>query len=110
MNEAITIKIYNEKGEVTKEASAKPLDLRFGSVRKIMEILNIETAGDTYDLLKTVYNAWDEVTGVLGECYPEITPEEWDNVRMKELLPAIVGIVKAALAEIVKIPTDKKNA
>lgn len=110
MNEEIKIRIYDDKGAVSKEVSARPLDLKFGSIRKLMQILNIEKAGNTYDLFKVVYEAWDEITGILGECFPEITPEEWDGVKIKELMPAIVQIARDTLSDIMTIPTDKKNA
>lgn len=105
----IKINIYNENGEVTKTAEAKALDLRFGSIRKMMELLKIEEAGNTYDLMRTVYSAWDELTGILGECFPEVNPEEWDNVKVNELLPAIVQIVKESFAAMLTIPTEKNE-
>lgn len=106
----IKISIYNDAGEVTKEVTAKALDLRFGSIRRLMELLNIEKVGNTYDLLKTVYSVWDDLVDILGECFPDVTREEWDNVKVNELLPAIVDILKAAFVEMMTIPTDKKNA
>lgn len=108
-SERIEIKIYNEKGEVTKTAAAKALDLRFGSVRKIMELLKVEEAGTTLDLMKTVYSAWDELTGILGECFPEINPDEWDSVKVNELLPAIIKIIKESFAAMLTIPTEKNE-
>ena len=35
--------------------------------------------------------------------------EDWDGVEINELLPAVVEIVKAAVAEINKIPGDEKK-
>ena len=105
----IKINIYNEKGEVTKAAEAKALDLRFGSIRKIMELLKIEEAGNTYDLLRTIYGVWDELTGILSECFPEIKPEEWDGVKMNELLPAVALIAKESFAAMLTIPTEKNE-
>ena len=106
----IKIKIYNNKGEVTKEETAQPLNLRFGTVRRLMELLNIENAVDTGDLIKTVYAAWDDVREILGECFPNVTADEWENVRVNELFPVIILIIKATFSEMMKIPTDRKNA
>jgi hypothetical protein len=106
----IKIKIYDDNGAVTKEVTAQALDLRFGSIRRLMELLNIDKVGNTYDLLKTVYNVWDDLIDILGECFPDVEESEWENVKVNELLPAIVNILKAAFVEMMTIPTDKKNA
>lgn len=108
-NKEITIHIYDSKGEVAKESTARPFDLRFGSIRKMMQLLKIESITDTYEMMKTVLDVWEELTGILGECFPDITPDEWDGVKVNELMPVIVQIMRAAFSEMLTIPTDKKN-
>ena len=97
-SEEIKITIYNNKGEAVRESTAQTFDLRMGSIRKVME------------LLKVVLSVWDELTGILGECFPDITAEEWDGVKVKEIMPVIVQIMKFAFSEMLTIPADKKNA
>lgn len=105
----IKINIYDSTGEVVKEATARPLDLRFGSIRKLMQLLKIESITDTFEMMKTVLDVWDELTGILSECFPDIAPDEWDGVKVNELMPVIVQIMRAAFYEMLTIPTDKKN-
>jgi hypothetical protein len=105
----ITIKVYGKDGQVTKTSSAKPLDLRFGSIRRVMEVLKIEDTKNTYEMLRTVYEVWDELTEILGECFPDITREEWDSVKVNELIPAIIRIVKASFDAMLQIPTEKNE-
>ena len=108
-SEEIKITIYSEKGEAVRESTAQTFDLRMGSIRKLMELLKIESITDTYEMMKTVLDVWEELTGILGECFPDITPEEWDGVKVNELMPVIVQIMRAAFSEMLTIPTDKKN-
>ena len=103
------INVYDSKGKVKKTATAEPADLTFGAIRKIMELLNIEKADSTAQLLGTVYGAWDELTKILSQCFPDMEQEDWENVKMKELMPVMIGIIKHSFAEILTIPKDPKN-
>ncbi len=109
-SEEIKITIYNNKGEAVRESTAQTFDLRMGSIRKVMELLKVESITDTAEMLRVVLSVWDELTGILGECFPDITAEEWDGVKVKEIMPVIVQIMKFAFSEMLTIPADKKNA
>lgn len=108
-NEVFVIKVYDKEGNVIKTCKAKDTKLKFGSVRSIMALLNIEDIEDTPALLKTIYRAWDQVTEVLTECFPEMEESDWDNVLIEELIPVIVGIAKTSLNKILSIPSESKN-
>jgi hypothetical protein len=74
-----------------------------------MKLVEIEKAEDTGTLLSIVSGAWTELTRILSRCFPEMEEDDWDGVEINELLPAVVEIVKAAVAEINKIPGDEKK-
>ena len=38
-----------------------------------------------------------------------MTSEDWENVKLSELLPLIVVIMKGSLAQMMTIPVDEKN-
>lgn len=103
------LNIYDSKGNVVKECEANALDLEFGTIRTLMELLNIENVDDTFELLKTIYGAWDQVISILGKVFPDITYEEWEHVIVKELLPVVIDIFKYSFSEMLSIPTDSKN-
>lgn len=109
-NEEIKINIYDEKGEIVKEATAHTLDLRAGTIRKLMQLLKIESMTDTAGLFMIVIDAWDEITAIMNECFPDVTEKDWDGVKVKELLPVIIRIMKYSFTEMMTIPADKKNA
>ena len=53
-------------------AEAIDAKIRFGSVRKIMALLDTDNIDDTTALFKVVYSAWEQVVDVLSECFPDM--------------------------------------
>jgi hypothetical protein len=108
-NEIFKINVYDKEGNIIKTSTAVDCDLKFGAIRKIMALLEIEDINDVGALLKTVYGAWDQVIKVLSECFPDMTDDDWDNVKVNELIPTTVALVKAMIAKMLTIPTESKN-
>lgn len=106
----LILKIYDEKGQnIIKSYESTTYDLMFGTVMSLMNLLKIEDMDDQMELLKTVYNAWDEIKTVLSGVFPDATEEDWKHVKVKELLPMILEIAKFSVTEMLSIPTDSKN-
>lgn len=107
----LVLKIYDENGKnIIKSYESTTYDLMFGTVMSLMDLLKIEDMDDQVEMLKTVYNAWDEIKTVLSGVFPEATDEDWKHVKVKELLPMILEIAKFSVTEMLSIPTDSKNA
>lgn len=92
----LTLNVYDEKGEVKKICEAQTVDLEFGTVRSLMKVLNVDKMDDSMELLSSVYGAWEQVTGVLNRCFPDMEPQDWEHVKVKELLPVVLNILKAS--------------
>lgn len=106
----LVLKIYDDNGQnVVKSYESTTYDLMFGTVMKLMELLKIEELDNQMEMLKTIYNAWDEIKVVLSGVFPEVTDEDWTHVKVKELLPIIINIAKYSVSEMFVIPTDPKN-
>lgn len=105
------LNVYNEQDEITKTCEAKTIDLRFGTIRSLMELLKVENVTDTSELLKTIYGAWEQITRILSGVFPDMEEEDWENVKLSELLPIVVEILKSSFAQILTIPkdNDEKN-
>ncbi|MBO5840609.1 MAG: hypothetical protein J6Q86_04210 [Methanobrevibacter sp.] len=101
------LNVYNKDGEVIKTVEGNNIDIKFGHIRSIMKLLNVDNIDDTYDLLNSVYSAWEKLTEILSECFPEMEEEDWENVRIKELIPELIQIIKDSFAEILTIPKEK---
>ena len=107
--EVFEIKVYGKDNEVVKTCQAVDASLKFGAVRKVMALLDIDDIEDTAGLIKTIYGAWDQLTIVLTQFFPDMTSEDWDNVLVEDLIPVVLGIVKSTFAKIMGIPSDSKN-
>lgn len=109
MNDLV-LNVYNDSGKtIVKTFKASTCDLMFRTVRKLMDLLKIEDMGNQAQMLRTIYDAWDEIRAVLGGVFPEVSDEDWDNVRVRELLPLVLKIAKYSISEMFAIPTDGKN-
>lgn len=111
MKDTITLNVYDKKdfSKVTKTVEAKPTRIMFGTVRSLMKILKIESIEDTKDLLTIISDAWDELTAVLNNFFPDMEDEDWDCVDMAELVPVVFTILKISFGKILTIPKDEKN-
>lgn len=94
-----TITIYDKKGRATRTVEAEPVRLKFGTVRKLIALL--DTEGETIPMQRIV-DAWDEVTGILAECFPDITEEELDAIEISEVVPVLIQIISSAMEEMTK--------
>lgn len=104
-----TLNVYDNKNNIVKTSEAVDADLKFGAIRSIMKLLNIDDINDTAQLLKVVYSAWEQLTAILSQCFPDMEENDWDNVKLEELIPVIVGILRTSFGKILTIPSDSKN-
>lgn len=107
--ETLKINVYDDSDNVVKTCEAKPVDLKFGAIRSIMKLLNVDNLDNTAELLKAVYGAWDQLTEILEKCFPDMNDKDFDNVKLSELIPVVVTILKLSFGKVLEIPSDSKN-
>jgi len=107
MSQILEIRVYDKDGQITKTVPAETLDLTYGQVRSIMEILNVDDVSDTSQLLQKVMGAWDQLTRVLSECFPGMDHDDWEYVKLKELIPVLISVLRYSFSEILTIPKSK---
>jgi hypothetical protein len=105
----IKLNVYDDENNIVKTSTAEVVELKFGSIRSLMKLLNVDDIDDTAQLLKAVYGAWDQLTKILNGCFPDMTDEDWDNVKLSELIPVLMTILKYSFTQMLAIPTDSKN-
>lgn len=105
----IKLNVYDDENKVVKTATAEVTELKFGSIRSLMKLLKVDDINDTAQLLKVVYGAWEQLTKILNGCFPDMTDEDWDNVKISELVIVLVTILKYSFTQMLSIPTDSKN-
>lgn len=105
--ETIKINVYDDNGNIVKTSEARKVHFKFGQVRALMELLNLEDVPDTVTLMRMIYNAWDQLIRLLDECFTDMTYEDWENVPIDELIPAVFDIVRYSFNEMMNVPTEK---
>lgn len=103
----MVLNVYDENGEIIKTVEGNNIDIEFGHIRSIMQLLDIDNVDDTWGLLQVVYSAWDKLTEILSQCFPEMEDEDWEHVKVKELTPELIQIIRDSFSEILTIPTEK---
>lgn len=103
------VNVYDKTGNIKKQCEARTIKIRFGTLRNLMKLVNIEEVNDTVALMKTIYGAWDEIIEVLGEIFPDMEYDDWENVTLDELIPTVIDVLKFAMMEIMGIPGTGKN-
>lgn len=102
----LKLTIYDKSGEKVREAEGSMVMIRFGVIRKLMRLLKVGDADDAIGILGAVTDAWEELVELLGNIFPDVTEEEWENVDMQELIPVLLTIAKSALGKMAKVPSD----
>lgn len=103
----LKITVYDDNDKAVKECKAQTVDIRFGQVSAIMELMDVENINDSAELLKTIHKAWKQLIKILSKVFPDMEDNDWDNVSLKELLPVVVAILKTSFAEMLTIPKSK---
>lgn len=109
MEETIKLNVYDENDNIIKTVEAQFVELRFGTIRGLMELLNVENIEDTGELLKTVYQAWDKLTLIMKKMFPDLNEDDWDNLKLSEVVPVFLQILRTSFVQILSIPTESKN-
>ena len=105
----LKITVYDDNDKAVKECKAHTVDIRFGQVSAIMELVDVENINDSAELLKTIHKAWKQLIKILSKVFPDMEEDDWDNVSLKELLPVVLAILKTSFAEMLTIPKSKNE-
>ena len=105
----LKITVYDDDDNVVKECKAQTIDIKFGQVAAIMELLDVENIESNSELLKTVHRAWKQLKKILAKIFPDMKDDDWDYISVKELLPVVIAILKDSFSEMMTIPKSKNG-
>ena len=109
MKNLIILNVYDSEDNIIKQAEATPITIKFGAIRKIMKLLKVDKIENTFDILTVVNDVWDELTMLLIKCFPDMSQEDFDNVKLDELIAAVIAILRLSFSKLGEIPSDEKN-
>lgn len=106
----LTLNIYNpQTKEVAKTYTTETVDIMFGTVEDLIDIIDMEKLDDTKELAKVILVAMKKVKPLLKEVFDGLTDEDLKNTKIKELVPLFMNIVRYAMSEINGLGDGSKN-
>lgn len=105
----LRLPVKNKQGEVVKEVIAYTPQIYLGTIMNLMELLEIGDDINGLELMKKVSTAWREVKEILSDIFPEMEEEDWEYIRLNDLIPIILQVVRYTFAEIMTIPSNSKK-
>ena len=111
----LKLNIY-KGGKIEKTYEAGEFDIMFGTVEDLIDLLDMDKLGkDTTDIefvtaiVKLISGGKDKLKEILKEIFPELTDEELKRVKLKELVPLFMDIVKFSVGEISSVAAGKEK-
>lgn len=107
MDEELRINVYDEEDNVVKQVGANTVDFKMGDIMKLFKLLDVENIDNSFDLLNAINKAWKQFTKILSKMFPGMAEDDWDGVRIGELIPTVVKIIEQSFYEMMKVPKPK---
>lgn len=89
-----------EKNTVLKQYMADGYDLTLGTVAKICDIVNADSMTDEMSIAVAVAKGAGEIMPLLKDIFDDVTDEELERVKMKELMLLFVQIARESIKSI----------
>lgn len=92
----IKLNIYDRKTkEITKTYKVDGVDLMFGTVEDIIDVIDIDKLNDNTETAKMIVRAWGQLKPFLKDIFPGLTDEEIKGIKINEMIPVFMDIFKA---------------
>ena len=106
----LVLNIYDPQTKlIAKQYTAETVDIMFGTVEDIIDIIDIEKLDDNMEWVKVIGVSMKKLKPLLKEVFVGVTDEELKNTKIKELIPLFVNIFKYMLSEIKGLGNGSKN-
>lgn len=102
----LKLNIY-DSGKIEKTYVANEFDIMFGTVEDLVNLIDMSVFDDNVSdaklvmlVGKMVFGAFSQVKVLLKEVFPGVTDEELKRVKIKEIVPLFMELVKYSFNEI----------
>lgn len=103
----ISLNVY-KSGKVVKTVTARPENIMFGTIEDILAIVDVDVFDNNLDnvtfakaLASMVVKAFGKLRPMLLDVFPDMTEEDLRNVRVGDIVPVIMSIIKYTFAQMV---------
>ena len=98
---SLILNIYDpQTKEVAKTYTAETVDIMFGTVEDIIEVIDIENLNDNKTWLKVIGVSIKKLRPLLKEVFTGLTDDELKYTKVNELIPLFKDIFKFMMNEI----------
>lgn len=98
---SLVLNIYNkETKEIEKTYTAETVDIMFGTVEDIIDVIDMDKLNDNMAWAKVIGVAIKQLRPLLKEVFDGLTDEELKRTKLKELIPLFKEIFKFMMNEI----------
>lgn len=103
----LKLNIYNDKREIEKTYTAETVDLFFGTVEDLLNLIDLNKIDDKLEMGKTVLKAIPLLKPFLKDVFVGLTNDELRRTKITELVPLFVNIFVFAFNEFGILPETK---
>lgn len=106
----LLLNIYNpETKQIEKQYTAETVDIMFGTVEDLIDIIDVEKLNDNMEWAKVIALSMKKLKPLLKEVFTGVTDEELKNTKIKELIPLFINIFKFMMGELKGLGGGSKN-
>ena len=95
----LKLNIYDGK-RVEKTYVADEIDIMFGTVEDLLEVIDFDNLNDEKEVVKVVIKTLNNLKPFLKQIFDGLTDDEIKRTKVKELVPLFVDIVKYTMDEL----------
>jgi hypothetical protein len=106
----LILNVYNPETKlVDKQYTADTVDIMFGTIEDLIEVIDVDNLNDDMELAKLVLMSIKKIKPLLKEVFTGLTDEELKNTKVKELIPLFINIIKYMFTELKGLGSGSKN-
>ena len=106
----LLLNVYDPKTKlVAKQYRAETVDIMFGTIEDIIDIVDVDKLNDNMELAKVLMVAMKKLKPLLKEVFTGLTDEELKCTSIKELIPLFKDILNFMMNEINGLGANSKN-
>lgn len=106
----LILNVYNPETKlVEKQYTADTVDIMFGTIEDLIEVIDVDNLNDDMELAKLVLMSIKKIKPLLKEVFTGLTDEELKNTKIKELIPLFMNIIKYMFTELKGLGGGSKN-
>lgn len=91
----IKLNIYDrETKEIKKTYTTDSIELMFGTVEDILELIDIDKLNDEHAVAIMIVKMWKELKPFLKDVFNGLTDEEIKGIKINEMIPVFMDIFR----------------